>query len=366
MIHFAISESSLEVGIGSYLANRGRALQGKLQAHSYESLFPETSVPAGSWVFAGICTLTPAGRAVASQLRERLLSAGCRVLNDPERSLRRFDLLSAMYDAGVNRFRAVRAADYRGGLRFPLFIRNDRQHNGNISPLLHSESDLRRELFSTLLRGHPFEDLLIVEFRDLSVHGIFQKFSAFRVGDRILCRHAQSSTAWMIKSETGERTLETAQAEIDFIETNAHEDLLAPLFDIAKIEYGRMDYGYRDGRIEVWEINTAPTLGRNPHAKPDLPDRDSYRSMQEPSLLAFHDRLCKAFEAIDACSPQGVIPSPPETDAFLVWVRECAKRQRRERVLNRLRSVSQVPGIRGAWRTTESVIRGVLGGLSER
>ncbi len=101
MIHFAISESSLEVGIGSYLANRGRALQGKLQAHSYESLFPETSVPAGSWVFAGICTLTPAGRAVASQLRERLLSAGCRVLNDPERSLRRFDLLSASGMTGV-------------------------------------------------------------------------------------------------------------------------------------------------------------------------------------------------------------------------------------------------------------------------
>jgi hypothetical protein len=48
--------------------------------------------------------------------------------------------------------------------------------------------------------------------------------------------------------------------ERDYVMANPHEAALRTIFAIAKIAYGRIDYGMVDGRPQVWEINTDPHL----------------------------------------------------------------------------------------------------------
>ena len=44
------------------------------------------------------------------------------------------------------------------------------------------------------------------------------------------------------------------------MQTNPHEAELRAIFKLARIDYGRIDYGIKDGQIQVWEINTNPML----------------------------------------------------------------------------------------------------------
>ncbi len=54
------------------------------------------------------------------------------------------------------------------------------------------------------------------------------------------------------------------EEEFSYIQNNPHQKELRDIFDIANIEYGRIDYGFNDGKLQVWEINTLPVIGRYP------------------------------------------------------------------------------------------------------
>ena len=43
-----------------------------------------------------------------------------------------------------------------------------------------------------------------------------------------------------------------------FVAENPHNDQLQEVFELANIQYGRIDYAVVDGRLQVWEINTNP------------------------------------------------------------------------------------------------------------
>jgi hypothetical protein len=52
------------------------------------------------------------------------------------------------------------------------------------------------------------------------------------------------------------------EEEERFVTSNPHAELLREIFRIAHIDFGRVDYGIVNGRIEVFEINTNPTFSR--------------------------------------------------------------------------------------------------------
>ncbi len=366
MINFALANASRDIGIGRYLKHRGARLANVVQPQIYEEILHGSSVPAGTWIFASVDVLTPAARPIAGVLHQRVAASGHRVLNDPLHSLRRYELLTALHEAGVNTFRAVRAADFRGGLKFPVFLRDVARHHGDISGLLHSDRRVRQDLLSARLRGYALDDLLVVEFCDTSVDGWFRKYSAFKVGDRVLGRHAQVSRHWMVKSDTGERTDATATLEASYIDENPHVDQLAPLFEMANIQYGRMDYGMLGDRIQVWEINTTPTLGRaaaGPDAVGADPARLRYRAQIEASVSRFHERLCDAFQAID--TPTGETPRIAiDADPSLhhEWRRETARATRRAALQARLTAVAQHRAVVGVRRVVEGTLRRIASG----
>ena len=50
------------------------------------------------------------------------------------------------------------------------------------------------------------------------------------------------------------------------LEENPFAEHLRKVFDIAGIEYGRADFGFYQGRLQVFEINTNPYMERaDPH-----------------------------------------------------------------------------------------------------
>jgi hypothetical protein len=69
------------------------------------------------------------------------------------------------------------------------------------------------------------------------------------------------------------------QEELEFVSQNPHHEQLLKIFELAGVEYGRIDYAIKDGRVQTWEINLNPTIGRGlrPPSKKLPPDVDAVR-----------------------------------------------------------------------------------------
>jgi len=222
-------------------------LAGRIRMLAYEDL--NGRLPAGTYVFGDVERLGPWRAARAARAWKRMHAAGFPLLNHPLHSLRRYDLLRAL----DNDFRVFRAGEKAPDLRFPVFLRRESGHKGSLTPLLHSAADLE-----TARRKHP--DALLVEFADTSdEEGIYRKYSVFRIGEHLIPRHTLFSKDWVVKQPdvVEDRHLEE---EAVYLRENPHAKELRQIFERAGIEYGRIDYGVKDGRIQVWEINTNPTL----------------------------------------------------------------------------------------------------------
>jgi hypothetical protein len=62
----------------------------------------------------------------------------------------------------------------------------------------------------------------------------------------------------------GIATPELYEEEYDFIATNPFAEALRPVFDIAGVDYGRVDFGLVAGRPQIYEINTNPDIKLRP------------------------------------------------------------------------------------------------------
>jgi len=89
----------------------------------------------------------------------------------------------------------------------------------------------------------------------------------------------------------------TAREEIEYLHNNPHAKWLRESLALAKISYGRIDYGLRDSKPQVWEINTNPTIIRFAWADPLS---EAQRRFREPVRQRFFPTFQAALEAIDS------------------------------------------------------------------
>ena len=276
----------------------GAALRKRIVVMPYGLLTGVSTLPPGSYVFSDLERLDALPRRVLGEIATRLQAAGCRLLNHPERSLRRFELLDALHADGGNQFRAFRATTPGEPWRYPVFVRQEKEHSGAQSPLLHDAPSVRAALLQLVLAGHALSDLLVVEMCNTAdATGIYRKYSAFRIGERIVPRHVLFSRNWMQKDMD---LLEASHRDeiVAYCRDNPHESVLRPLFDRAHIEYGRIDYALdHQGRIQVWEINTNPQIMRAPEAYPEA---------LRPFHQAFAERYLDAMRSIDSEGSGGI------------------------------------------------------------
>lgn len=305
MIHYLVTADH-DYTMRWFLRDWAPALRPRLRIWHYERRPWRRGIPPGAYVFADLERLTDAERAEAGALRERLLAAGqgYRVLNDPLRTFRRYELLQALAARGWNPFRAFRSTEPLDGLRFPVFLRLGNAHEGNLTPLLRDAAELaaafarvRREQ-----RSLDPDDLLVVEFTDtVGTDGIYRKFSAARVGDRVFPRHLFFSRDWVLKYPDIVEPAFVAE-EIAYVEHFPHAERVRAIFELAGVEFGRIDYAVADGGIVTWEINSNATLSAAP-AK-IAPAR---RALQRMLADQFTDILLDLDADLPATAPVGVL-----------------------------------------------------------
>jgi hypothetical protein len=287
--------------VENYLALDPPALSNRFRVIRYEDLPGLREFPRGTWVLAGLDQLTAGQLRLVSELHAQMSHvAGTGFLNHPTRTLRRFDLLHVLHAQGRNEFRAVRAGDEFRGLRFPVFLRQERDHGGAVSPLLHSPGEVDRAIGRALIRGHSFQDLLVVEFcSTLCADGIYRKYSAFIVGNRIMGRSLDHGTQWMLKFGGVEYlTQPLILEEQAYVMDNPHREQLAEIFAVAGVEYGRIDYSIKDGRVQTWEINLNATIGRGTGPTGGIGPREWW-PIRDATREYFFDRFREAWAEVD-------------------------------------------------------------------
>lgn len=292
--------------VDRYLASWGRRFLFTIRPVPYERFLRAPDFRPGVYLFTDIDRLDDPARARADELWERLRETpGCSVLNRPRRVLRRHDLLAALHARGVNTFRAHRADGDLGAVRFPAFLRVEDDHDGPRSGLLRDAKELSAALAATVAstdesRG-PRPRWLVVEYCDASDGaGVHRKYGAFRVGARVIPRHVFAGGSWCLKHADSVAP-EHLREEMAYLEENPHRDRLLDVFDVAGVEYGRIDYGVVDGRVQVWEINTNPMILTPANAR-DVERRAAHQW--------FSARLADAWRELDRGAGGGLgVPS---------------------------------------------------------
>jgi len=278
-------EDTIEV----FLDDWSPAARERFLVVSYEDTGSMATLPAGAAIFSDIERLGPSERKIAGRLREAFAAQfpGHVILNDPLRTMRRYDLLATLADRGLNPFRAYRLTETIHPRRFPVFLRYENEHTGSISGLLGSQDELEGAIVRAIVRGHDLHELLIVEYVDASDgHGRFSKYAAAVVGDRIIPRHIMSSENWIVKGSDSLNRV--GPDELEYIRVNPHGSQIAAICSIAGVEYGRIDYTVIDDRVVTWEINTNPYLvyGRDDTPPRSLPRLETCLPLMEEAFAA--------------------------------------------------------------------------------
>ena len=228
----------------------------------YRYFLPDGHFPCGVYVFSDLERLSSEGitkaKALSSILAQSL--SAVRILNDPTRTMLRYDLLRTLYDQGINDFDVYRPMQGETPRKFPVFLRNENNHDGSISILIENEHELAYALRELRERGNLTSQVLIVEFSNTAnENGIYAKYGAFVVGDRVFPKNINFSKNWMTKTSCLYDP-ELLEQELEYVHTSPHQDLLERIFALGKIDFGRIDYSMVNGNIRVWEINTNPTI----------------------------------------------------------------------------------------------------------
>jgi hypothetical protein len=114
------------------------------------------------------------------------------------------------------------------------------------------------------------------------------KYAAMKIGDRLIPRHVLFSRKWMTK-KPDVVTEATAEEEREYLERFPHADQLEEVFRLAGLDYGRVDYGFHEGRLQVWEVNSNPVL---------VPPPGRIHRLRKEGQEWSATRIAEAFEAL--------------------------------------------------------------------
>jgi hypothetical protein len=285
----------------AYLQQDGRVLSERVRILTYDAIAAQQRLSLGTYVFAAVDQLTPTEVQIGVRCWQELSSARAdiKLFNHPARVLLRRKLLETCFALGRNTFRVRGASEFWRGHRFPVFIRPEREHTGSLTPVLHNRRQLMRALAKAVLWGFRLRDLMIVEYcHTADSSGVFREYCANIVGSTIIPRSLIHNRNWITKWGGRIVNAETAREERDYVEGNPHAGWLRETFRLANIDYGRIDYGLKDGAPQVWEINTNPTIARRPGRSSTA--RVEERNLLAPAREAFRRQFQAAWERLDS------------------------------------------------------------------
>ncbi|MFB9994473.1 hypothetical protein ACFFLM_21180 [Deinococcus oregonensis] len=287
-----------------FLAARGAAFAPQLVPLTYATAFRLKKLPQGTYIFADLERLSAAELSQAAWLWQQLTLCGngVRLLNHPTQVKQRFELLRTLHTRGSNDFDVYRLDEHRTPMRFPVFVRSERQHNavssGLIPDALALEEFLQEWRGVGDKAGQSIGDSIITEFcGEADERGLYRRYAAFKVGERIIPTDIFFGYGWEVRGlhHTFLVDDQTIAEETAYLQNNPHEAQLRAVFAAAQIDYGRVDYGMVGGRIQVYEINTNPYVAASP--------------LGGEQRAAIYEHFCSNFlAALDALDSRSITP----------------------------------------------------------
>lgn len=268
----------------------GRELQPRFRAVAYEQMIGRARIPAATYIFSDFERLLPAELYFVQILHRQMLADPARyvLLNDPHRWLDRLDLQLQLRRNGFNDFRTFTVDGPPTDIQFPVFLRRTNDHRGPIGDLLRDEDELRAAVDQ--LDARDRRRVLAAEYcHTADETGIFRKYSAMKIGKSLIPRHVLFSDEWVTKTPHLVDP-EFAAEEARFVDEFRERELIARVFEIAGIDYGRIDYAWNEGRLQVWEINTNPIIVPLPERIHPLRLR-AQRHSAELAVTAFEELM---------------------------------------------------------------------------
>ncbi|WP_083908748.1 ATP-grasp domain-containing protein [Thioalkalivibrio thiocyanodenitrificans] len=248
------------------------------------------SVGSGIVIWTDLDRLDRSVRARACAMHDVLVERGISTLNHPTASLTRFPLLQALAAEGRNPFRVFRPDACPSDLRFPVFLRRESGFMGSCPELLADASALHTALEALRRSGADRDDWMVVEYSaEPGPDGYFRKYGAFRIGSDIFPQHCFINRHWFVKHAYDRLGEAHRREHLQYVTENPHVNWIREIFDRAGITYGRIDYGETRGRLQVFEINTNPTVLNHPQTRFD-PDLQPYADRYADTLIALANR----------------------------------------------------------------------------
>jgi hypothetical protein len=260
-----VSTAAHAYTMGSFLSQPwGEALRGQVvQRHYGQLLSAQPQTLFDTYIFADLERLSPAQLHQLGEVYQQLTAHGAVVLNDPRRACRRLELLQRLHATGINPFNAyaLPARTVPVPRQFPVFIRQANDHNGPLTELLYNQDELEAEVAKLRALGELDAESIVVEFVDTAnADGVYLKYGAFRIGTQIIPSRLIIGSHWVLKDTPADYPAAWIEAGLAYAQSETHFSEIQAIFDVANIEFGRLDYGCVEGRLQVFEINTNPTL----------------------------------------------------------------------------------------------------------
>ena len=330
MLYFLVPEGDAWAP-SDYIRRAG--IEDRASVITFEEILDLDALPFGGFVYAGINRLGPAMAAFLAAVADHVEEAtGLAPLNHPTKSLRRYELIRALYDRGMIPYTAYGAWEDFDEVRFPAFVR-PREEDSYEPQLRESLRGLQKDIGHHLLDGRGPEEIVVIEYADTAVDGDFTKYSAYGIGRQIVATSLDRGRFWAMRRSYCDIDFEMLADEERYVLESPHEEALREVFDLAHIGFGRIDYSMLDGQLVCWEINTLPLLRRPPGVQPLPPELEKAR---DGKRRQFAKRYGEAFEAVLveveraqprwAASNGDSIPLPELTD-----LREGARAEVRDR-----------------------------------
>lgn len=283
-----------------FLGGWGSELKDKLTILPYEAIDLRQPLPSGTYLFTDFERMLPGQLKIVTHLANALAARPehYRVINHPANWKDRRAFLNLLTTKSTNRYRVFNLNEIPGDLSFPVFLRRTDDHTAHRSSLLENRSQLDAAIagLSRMERiRYPWR-WLVCEFLDTSDgSGVFRKYSAIRMLDAIIPRHVFFSRNWMQK-KADLIDSEQIQEEEDFIDNFPHAEEVRERFDLAGLDYGRIDYGLLNGELQVWEINSNPMI---------VPEPKRIAEPRIPGQARSAERIVETLRALSATSPNG-------------------------------------------------------------
>lgn len=241
---------------------RGVVLEKLLKNMSYDELFRSKWIHKGAYIFTDMDRLGPFDLEKAAGAYQGLKASGATVLNDPGRVLTRFNLLRRLHEEGINQFNVYRPFMGEWPEKYPVFVRRDHFHSGVLSGLIESREELEKALDQVHRDGIPDSNVIVVEYAaEADANGVFRKSAVYRIGERYFREISVNDTNWVAKlGSQGVAGEQFYQQELEGMNEVPHPDVIRRVFEIANIDYGRVDFSIVDGKPQFYEINTNPAV----------------------------------------------------------------------------------------------------------